>query len=455
MKVALYCRVSTALQFEKGNSIPEQKKRLSAFCESKGWDNYDFFVDPGFSGSNLDRPALQDLIRKINEYDMVLVYKLDRLSRNQRELLYLIDDVFLKNGVDFNSMTENFDTSTPVGRLMLSMMGAFAELERQQINERMMMGRIASASKGKWRGGSGVPTGYKYIPVKQGGDGNLTISEDSEKVKEIFNLFESGYTYNAIKNKFGFATGDVVKKILTNPVYIGKIKYAGEVYEGNHEPIISKEQFERVQGQVARRTTNIDSPTKHYTHLLSGFVSCSCGSKVCWHGFTKNGHKYQYYECYTRLARKGMRKSDKPCRNKIWRADDLEETIWNVLEELEYEEVATESKKTDTKAFEKELAKVDKQIAKLIELYSVEDIPLDVVQTQLNDLKSKRNILSEQILALQKIEPKMSEYDVNKMIKTIDKVKAADLETQRAFIGQLIESITLLPGHDLKIKWKF
>ena len=160
MKIALYVRVSTLVQFEKGNSVDEQKKRLEAFCEAKGWTDYEEFVDAGWSGSNMERPALQELIKRADEFDVVLVYKLDRLGRNQRDILYLIEDVF-KN---FNSITENFDTSTPVGKLMLSMMGAFAELERQQINERMMMGRIASAEKGRWRGGSGVPTGYKYIP---------------------------------------------------------------------------------------------------------------------------------------------------------------------------------------------------------------------------------------------------------------------------------------------------
>ena len=452
MKTALYCRVSTQLQFEKGNSIPEQKKRLEAYCESRGWDNYEVFTDAGFSGSNMERPALSDLIRRISEFDTVLVYKLDRLSRNQRDILYLIEDVFNANGVAFNSITENFDTSTPVGKLMLSMMGAFAELERQQINERMMMGRIASASKGKWRGGSGVPTGYKYISVKHGGDGNLTIDEpEAQKVQTIFNLFEQGFTYNAIKEKYHFATGHVVKNILSNPVYIGKIRYAGEVYDGNHEPIITEEQFERVQEIIRRRDLELDRPTKHYTHLLSGFLWCSCGSRGCYH--RSNG--YDYYQCYTRMGHKTMGKAKK-CSNKVWRMKDLEETIWNVLEELEYEEVASDQNtKNDTKSIEKEIGKIDKQVEKLIELYSVEDVPLNVVQSQISALKSKRNELADQLATLQQIKPKMDEYEVTEMIKTIDKVRASDLETQRAFIGQLIESITLLPNHDLKIKWKF
>jgi site-specific DNA recombinase len=98
--------------------VDEQKKRLEAFCEAKGWTDYEEFVDAGWSGSNMERPALQELIKRADEFDVVLVYKLDRLGRNQRDILYLIEDVF-KN---FNSITENFDTSTPVGKLMLSMM---------------------------------------------------------------------------------------------------------------------------------------------------------------------------------------------------------------------------------------------------------------------------------------------------------------------------------------------
>lgn len=462
MKIALYCRVSTLLQFEKGNSIDEQKKRLAAYCESRGWENYEYFVDGGHSGSSMDRPALKTLLSKIKSFDMVLVYKLDRLSRNQRDVLFLID-YFKKNEVAFNSITENFDTSTPVGQLMLSMMGAFAELERQQINERMMMGRIASASKGHWRGGSGVPTGYKYISQKHGGDGNLSVDEDGAKrVKEVFKLFELGYSYHAISVKLGFATGDVVKKILSNPVYIGKMKYAGEVYDAHHEPIISEDLFNRVQSEIRQRDMELNMATNNYNHLLSGFLQCSCGSKACYHksrAKRKDGtYKfYEYYECYTRSCHSKMRKSKKPCKNKVWRKDDLEQTIWEVLEDLDYEEVANQNDYSvaEMKRIEKELNKTEKQISKLVELYSLEDIPIDVLQTQLNALNFKKEQLGEELYTLTSKTHQMSEYEVREAISTIDKVRDSDLETQRAFIGQLIDTIYLLPDHDLKIKWKF
>ena len=458
MKIALYCRVSTLLQFEKGNSIDEQKKRLKAYCVSRGWEDYTFFVDGGHSGSSLDRPALQDLLRKIKKYDVVLVYKLDRLSRNQRDILYLIEDVFIKNGVAFNSITENFDTSTPTGRLMLSMMGAFAELERQQINERMMMGRIASVSKGKWRGGSGVPTGYKFLSVKHGGDGYLHIDEaEAMKVRDMFTMFENGHNYNSINTKYHFASANVVRKILENPVYIGKLRYAGEIYDGGHEPIISVEQFEKVQSIIRHRDADLNFPSLKERHLLTGFLKCSCGARACYHNVSKKNKDgsrthYQYYECYTRMAHGRMRKA-KTCKNKIWRCADLEAVIWDEIEGLEFDEVKREA--PDLKPLENKIKKIDKQISKLLELYALDGVPMDTLTAQINALNSKRNELDKEIIAQQEKASKLTKSDVRKLIRKVDSIKEADLQTQREFLSVLIEEITLLPAHDLRIKWRF
>lgn len=460
MKIALYCRVSTLLQFEKGNSIDEQKKRLKAYCESRGWDQYEEFVDAGFSGSNMERPALQELISRIDEFDMVLVYKLDRLGRNQRDILYLIEDVF--KDVAFNSITENFDTSTPAGKLMLSMMGAFAELERQQINERMMMGRIASAEKGRWRGGSGVPTGYKYIPVSQGGNNSLVIDEETAPiVRDMFQMMIDGHSFTSINKKYHFSGAGVVRTILENQVYIGKIKYCGKYYDGNHEPIIDEATFNKVQKIIHERDVKRNYPSLTERHLLTGFLRCSCGSRACYHKSqqkNKDGTKryYEYYECYTRMAHGTMRKA-KRCTNKIWRMKDLEETVWDVLSELDYAEVSkpTKESKSKLKSLEKQIKAVEKQISKLVELYSMEDIPMDILTTQLDALNSKKNNLMEQF-TLEKQKPsQMSEYEVKQKLSTIEQVRKSDLPTQRAFLGSLIEEITLLPNHDLKFKWKF
>ncbi|MDS8186326.1 recombinase family protein, partial [Streptococcus pneumoniae] len=114
-KVAIYVRVSTTSQVEEGYSIDEQKAKLSSYCDIKDWSVYKIYTDGGFSGSNTDRPALEGLIKdaKKRKFDTVLVYKLDRLSRSQKDTLYLIEDIFIKNNIAFLSLQENFDTSTP------------------------------------------------------------------------------------------------------------------------------------------------------------------------------------------------------------------------------------------------------------------------------------------------------------------------------------------------------
>ena len=143
-QVAIYIRVSTQEQAQEGYSVEQQTERLTAYCKAKDWPIVDIYIDPGFSGANIQRPALQRLFSdiKAGKVDCVLVYKLDRLSRSQKDTLYMIEDVFLAKSVDFVSMQENFDTSTPFGRAMIGILSVFAQLEREQIKERMSMGRM-------------------------------------------------------------------------------------------------------------------------------------------------------------------------------------------------------------------------------------------------------------------------------------------------------------------------
>lgn len=134
-KVAIYVRVSTLEQAEEGYSVDEQINKLEKYSEIKEWSVYETYVDPGYTGSNIDRPGMQRLIAdaKLKRFDAVLVYKLDRLSRSQKDTLHLIEDVFDKHNVSFVSLNENFDTSTPFGKAMIGILSVFAQLEREQI----------------------------------------------------------------------------------------------------------------------------------------------------------------------------------------------------------------------------------------------------------------------------------------------------------------------------------
>src|SRR5699024_10165145 len=164
MRVALYVRVSTKEQLE-GYSIDEQLDKLKAYTKAKDYTIIDTFIDGGHSGATIERPAIKDMINNIKKYEAILVHRLNRLSRSQKDTLYLIEDVFMVNNVEFISLTESLDTSTPFGRAMIGILSAFAQLDREQIKEQLTIGRVARAKDGYYHGGdpNKAPTGYNYV----------------------------------------------------------------------------------------------------------------------------------------------------------------------------------------------------------------------------------------------------------------------------------------------------
>ena len=291
-KVAIYVRVSTQEQAVEGYSISEQIDRLTKFCEAHSWKIYKVYTDPGFSGGNMNRPSLQKLFADCTQkrFDTVLVYKLDRLSRSQKDTLYIIEDLFLTNHVDFISMSENFDTSTPFGRAMIGILSVFAQLEREQIKERMAMGREGRAKQGKWHGGGNVPIGYDFI-----NDYLIPNEYEAAQVKQIFDLAIRGYSYSDIaRSMSGYTTKygpykvgyNTISLILQNPIYIGKIKTNTGYINGIHEPLIDETTFNEVQKKVTQIAEYYKKEhTGHYgQYLLSGLCRCaSCGATYSAH----------------------------------------------------------------------------------------------------------------------------------------------------------------------------
>lgn len=223
---ALYIRVSTDFQKEEGYSIEFQEEKLRAYCKATDFNVGDVFIDPAYSGSNTDRPALQSLIERINDFDAVIVYKLDRLSRSQKDTLYLIEDVFIPNNVAFISISESFDTSTPFGRAMIGILSVFAQLERENIKERMLSGRIQRAKEGLHNGQANTPIGYRYV------DGKLIVDEyERQQILDVCDLYLKGLGAAAIieeMKKRGYRTNyglwknrATVNTVLFNPVYRG------------------------------------------------------------------------------------------------------------------------------------------------------------------------------------------------------------------------------------------
>jgi len=474
IKAAIYIRVSTQEQAEEGHSIPMQTERLKKYCEAKGWLVASIYTDPGYSGSNILRPGLSKMISDINSGDInvVVVYKLDRLSRSQKDTLFLIEDVFLKNNIDFVSMNENFDTSSPFGRAMIGILSVFAQLEREQIKERMAMGHIGRAKEGYWHGGSGAPIGYDFI------EGNLIVNEyEALQVREIYDLFLKGNTIHGIaslmKSKYSnryssWNNHATVGKIIKNSVYIGKIKYKGLEYPGRHEPIISDEIFLSVKQRYAemeRGLTNSQKSSFKGNHLLSGMMFCgNCGARYftkC--TMSKKHGTYYYYVCYSRDGNREMKKTDF-CKNPNYREDELDNIIIREILSLalDTEKIDGLKQKLERSPDDKILAlhnrisTIAKQINKLMDLYQIGTIPLSDISARVDPLHKERSQLEIEITELSDAKkPILTINDSKKIFKTAEKIIInGTIEEKRNLVNTLISKILIL-NSGIKIYWKF
>lgn len=251
-KACIYTRVSTQEQANEGYSIEEQERMCKAYIESKGWLYTKTYSDPGISGRTMKRPGLQELIKDIEKHEVeaVVIYKLDRLSRKQKDTMTIIEDFFLKNEITLASLNETLDTSTPWGRAMIGILSSFNQMESENIQERTMMGRKAKVTSGGYAGGK-PPIGYKAV------DGNLVIvPEEAEIVKLVFELRENEKkTMQQIAdelNKRGFRTKkgfefkhSAIQNILNNEdTYRGHYRYGDNSVELQHEPILKTGEYE-------------------------------------------------------------------------------------------------------------------------------------------------------------------------------------------------------------------
>jgi site-specific DNA recombinase len=459
-------RVSTAEQVEHGHSIEEQRDRLQDYCRAKGWKDTRLYTDAGFSGASINRPALQSLLQDVRakKVSMVLVYKLDRLSRSQKDTLMLIEDVFLSNGCDFVSLSENFDTSSPFGRAMIGILAVFAQLEREQIKERLTMGRIARAKKGKFSGSPHVPIGYDYQ------DGDLIVNDfEAMQVRRIFEDYASGMSpYSIAKSlneaglchKYGKWTDNAVRTLLPRKTYIGEVSFNGEWYQGIHEPIIDRELFDRVNAIKSRKHDEHDYYNRRAgkaNSYLGGYCTCGmCGSK-----YTKDSqsvtvkgkkYKYAYYSCTAR-HRKDPQDPSRHCTNKRWRMQELDDLVFNEIKKLSLEpDRVTHIHEDTTPIIKAEISKIDDQLSRLLDLYSAEHMPLDILQERISALQGRKTHLQEQME--QETDTKTLEQSLE-MVNSFDTIlEHGDFYEIRAVIGALIDNI-VIDGDDVSIHWRF
>ena len=476
MSTALLARVSTQEQADHGYSIDEQVDRMNAYCNAMGWNVYKEYVDAGFSGSNTDRPALQRMIRdiKAGKIKRVLVYKLDRLSRSQKDTLELIEDVFLANGCDFVSMSENFDTSTPFGRAMIGILAVFAQLEREQIKERMTMGRVARAKQGKYIGSRLAPIGYDYV------NGELVINEfESMLIKQVFNDYVSGKSPQFIADsmneaglfhKLGEWNTTTIRKILISKLYIGSVRFAGEFYDGIHEPIIDEELFKKAQEVKERRCIEHGAKNRRTgkaTSYLGGYIECACChgkySKItAWSYYKGTKTGYEYYSCNSRSKKEKKAIKDPNCKNKNWKMTELDDLVFDEIKKLasdpNYIAKLSDDKPQDDRPLiiAKEIKSLDSQLNKLMDLYSIGGLSIEILQDKIHDLNDKKLKLEHELEEIELREQEKLSHEETIRIATSfeDILNRGDFIEIRAVISALIDKI-VIDENDVTIYWTF
>jgi site-specific DNA recombinase len=474
---AIYARVSSEDQVS-GTSLDDQVDKCLKQAAVYGWEipKERIFIDDGYSGSNLERPHMARLRAAVaaGEVDCVMVFKLDRLSRNIKDTVNLVLEEWSKtHKVVFRSVTEDFNTNSPLGTLIFSILASFAHFERDVIRDRTENGRRRRFSQGR-RAAGDAPYGYDRGEV----NGTMVINpREAEVVRKIYHLYLQGHGFMRIAsmlNNAGYRTSNgnewtdkTVRDIAISAVYLGKVKYSGEYGEGNHEAIIDQETFDAVQ-EVRGARERVGGRAIGSPFLLAGLVRCkNCGHLLYTQPATesrrkrKNGEIYitqnhAYYLCGGRLkrgiaycqcaniqqevleknviqrtkARFGARVTEEQSVRTLQDEIDgqireLEETLTRLDASVREKQAAIDRWET---AFEKGELSADRFGSRI-----------DRLEQEIEDLEQRKALTSEQLMELQK-----KQVNVDWMRKVSTQLDSWDVlpeETRKQLLHYLIDHV--------------
>ena len=343
LRCAIYTRKSSEEGLEmEFNSLDAQREAALAYIQSQkheGWvlvpDRYD---DGGFSGGSMERPALQRLLRDVERgvIDVIVVYKVDRLSRSLIDFARIVE-VLDKHNVSFVSITQQFNTTTSMGRLTLNILLSFAQFEREVIGERIRDKFAASRRKGMWMGGT-PPLGYDVIDRKLVGN-----DKEAELVRLIFNRFlrvgsatklaqelrRAGHTTKSWTTQDGKRRDGkpidkgAIYKILNNRIYLGEAVHKGSCYPGEHAAIIDQGTWDKVHAILAENIVAHANGTRTQTPaLLRGLIFAPGGRAMTPSHSRKNGRLYRYY-----VSTDAIRQGYSECPVRSVPAAEVEEAV--------------------------------------------------------------------------------------------------------------------------------
>ena len=466
--ISIYIRVSTEDQAKEGYSLEVQKEYLESFAKRESYEVFKVYCDDGISAYSTRRPALQELLTdaKLRKFDLVLVYKLDRFSRNLKDLLNLVDEL-AACGVAFKSATEPFDTTTSAGKLMFQQLGSFAEFERNRIAERVFPGMLKGVQQGNWQGARYSPYGYRYNKANK----LLEIDEQEAKiVKLIFEMCLAGKSIRFIteyltKKKYRNRKGNIfstklIGDILKNRIYTGKLVWNRHHYDknqktkkgyayvknpsvkiiiaqGKHEALISEEDFNLAQEKLKQRRIEIKRKKSDYP--LSGILYCAkCNHRYLGISSISNhriGEKKRWYRC------NGPQRSFIKCKNKAVKAEDIEPKVVALIDCLLRSETLKKSRWTTVTganfpAFEK-----------------ISEVELDKLKNRLKINRQKQskltdayleNLLSEELYKQKNEGLRQEEEQLQKHI-ALQELREVERERSNDYLNRVEEFIS---GYD-------
>ncbi|MGY4798123.1 recombinase family protein [Lysinibacillus fusiformis] len=480
LKAAIYTRVSTQEQKRVGFSLEGQKEALTAFALQKGYEVYDYYSDSD-SGKDFNRPDIQRLFidMRNKKFDVIIVWKVDRISRKNSDVLRLIDEELKPRNMKLLVATCDIDSSTSNGYMFISLLGTFAEYERTLIIERVAAGMEKKSQLGQWNGGALL--GYNVVDKKL-----VVNEEESIIVKRIFELRAQGKGYKAIAqdlNSRGYRTKknhsfgiNAVKTILENETYIGHVRWGRHrnwnalrrkgkqadchVEKGIHDPIIDMNTWNAVQQTaVLNRDSAVNEKNIKTDFLLSGILKCpQCGGGTVMSKTKKrNGNGYYYYYMCQNFHTKGKNICCSNLINKDW----IEKTILSIIKNLvgkkaAVEDLVEEINQNYLEENAEEILQYEKNKKRLTELNKeLDDLDYEKRRTEITPesfgrlaakVERDKKIIEHQIIdfernnAMQK--GAISTEKVSELLKAFDQVfEQADMPSKKLLIRSLIKSI--------------
>ena len=477
LKCFVYARVSTDEQASGAySSIDSQIDICKHYIEiqkEKGWQFVSPYIDPGFSGKDLERPGIQNVISDIKsgKIDVIIVYKIERLVRSIKDF-YMLWDLFEAHNVTFVSATQQFDSSNAMGKLMLNVLLSFAQFERENTAEKTRDKMKQRARLGKWHGGL-FPFGYDYNKETK----KLTINKtESLVIKKAYSMFLEGRKHTDIANSLnakGFRTKarqvttkdgikkqtganrfneDFIKKIILNPIYKGFVHFNGEQFKGEHDALVSTQTWEKANRLMKPVTRRTQLTKDNHIHLLKGLLKCGqCGTVLTPYPAGKkdrNGVPYLYYAC-GRVVDYGK---DSDCKVRMIPAREFENAIKKCLSDLGNNKSLIESTiKNSTKFTKKKLKPKQEEKTKIEQLFGKTTAEINRL---VNIMKSKDLVSKEITEEYKKLlaEQKSQQSDIEKLSIDIERCTqdVLDAEMIKKTLLAFDKVVNALPIEDQK-----